>query len=218
MRWEKLCKPKDKGGMGFKDLKSFNLALLAKQGWRLQNHPSLLFSRVFKAKYFPTSDFVNATMGKHPSYAWRSIMARQKIVEKGIVWRVGNGENIQIWWDRWIPNPSTYKISSPLQLLSREAKVKDLIKEGAGEWDLDLIKQVFLPHEVETILSIPLSLSLPPDKRKWGGTSNGKFTVSSTYRLVMEDSEKGVLGENSNQAMMKLLWKRIWGMRMPNKV
>ena len=56
--WEKMCKPKAGGGLGFKNLKCFNLALLAKQGWRLQLANDSLAFRVLKAKYFPRCDFV----------------------------------------------------------------------------------------------------------------------------------------------------------------
>ena len=68
MSWEKMCLPKDQGGIGFKDLEKFNLALLAKQGWRLQTNSSSLFYRVYKAKYFSGCDFIDVEMGRHPSY------------------------------------------------------------------------------------------------------------------------------------------------------
>ena len=73
--------------MGFKQLKQFNLALLAKQGWWLQMGGESLLYRVFKAKYFPNCDFIQAKMGSNPSYAWRSILAAQQIVEKWIPWQ-----------------------------------------------------------------------------------------------------------------------------------
>ena len=58
--WWKLCYPKNEGGMGFRDFHSFNLAMLAKQGWRLINDPESLCARVLRAKYYPNGDLLKA--------------------------------------------------------------------------------------------------------------------------------------------------------------
>jgi hypothetical protein len=68
MSWEKLGKAKEKGGMGYRDLKSFNLALLAKQGWRLLQNPDSMVARVLKEKYYPRASFLKAGLGKRSLY------------------------------------------------------------------------------------------------------------------------------------------------------
>ena len=70
--------------MGFKKLKEFNLALLAKQGWRLQEgHDSLVY-KVLKAKYFPTIEFSEVVLGNNPSFTWLSIMCAQPRIKYGL--------------------------------------------------------------------------------------------------------------------------------------
>ena len=75
-----MCLLKEKGDLGFRDLRSFNLAILAKQGWQLQTNSTSLFSHVYKAKYFPRCNFVEAILGPRPSFAWRSLMAAQGVI------------------------------------------------------------------------------------------------------------------------------------------
>ena len=59
-KWDLLCQSKLDGGLGFKDLECFNLALLAKQWWRLiQNDKSLCY-KVLKARYFPYTSIHHA--------------------------------------------------------------------------------------------------------------------------------------------------------------
>ncbi|XP_019177733.1 PREDICTED: uncharacterized protein LOC109172938 [Ipomoea nil] len=50
MAWDRMCVPKKHGGMGFKRLHEFNLALLGKQGWRMLTCPESLVARIFKAR------------------------------------------------------------------------------------------------------------------------------------------------------------------------
>ena len=71
--WKELCKSKLSGGMGFKNLQAFNLAMLAKQGWRLISNPNSLVAQIFKARYYSHGDVFHAKLGSSPSYTWRSI-------------------------------------------------------------------------------------------------------------------------------------------------
>jgi hypothetical protein len=56
--WEKLAIPKGSGGMGFRDMHAFNLALLGKQGWRLLTSPNSLCAQVLKGRYYPDRGFM----------------------------------------------------------------------------------------------------------------------------------------------------------------
>ncbi|KAL0003812.1 hypothetical protein SO802_011373 [Lithocarpus litseifolius] len=94
--WKKMCKSKLHWGMGFRNLQAFNLAMLAKQAWRLLTKSDSLISRIYKARYFPHSDVLNAHLGCNPSYAWRSIHSSLRVIHRGTRWRVGNGKTIHI--------------------------------------------------------------------------------------------------------------------------
>ena len=161
--WRKMCKSKLHGGMGFRNLEAFNLAMLARQGWRMLSNPSSLVARVFKARYFPHDEILNSKKGTNPSYAWRSIHISLDVLRKETRWRVGNGRRIHIWEDKWLPTPTTYKVTSPPTDFEDFPMVVSLIDLDTRWWKADTVRSLFLPFEASTILKIPLSYNLPKD-------------------------------------------------------
>ena len=63
--------------MGFSDLRNFNLAMLAKQGWRLLQKDGSLIYRCFKVKHFPRGNFLEASNIPNSSFVWKSLMVAQ---------------------------------------------------------------------------------------------------------------------------------------------
>ncbi|CAM8987641.1 unnamed protein product [Rhodiola kirilowii] len=79
-----LMEPKVDGGLGFKDLKYFNEALVMRLCWRIIKYPELLLSRVLKGRYFPYSDFATANIGYRASSVWQSIMKVREVFLRGV--------------------------------------------------------------------------------------------------------------------------------------
>ena len=96
INWGRLCTSKRKGGMGFWDIHAFNLAMLAKQAWRLIYETHSLFYRVYKAYYFPSCSFMDVELGANTSMVWRSLLQARDVIREGSIWQVGNGQTIGI--------------------------------------------------------------------------------------------------------------------------
>lgn len=153
-RWDDLCMPKKVGGMGFRKIREFNTALLGKQAWRLIQYPNSLVSRIFKAKYFKDSNFLDAKLGSSPSFVWRSILHSQAIIKANCRWRVGNGNSIRIWEDPWLPDQQSHFVQTPEPIYLHDAKVSSLLNTQGYNWDTEILDDLFLANDKEHILRI----------------------------------------------------------------
>lgn len=107
--WDKICVPLAKGGLGFRDFRDFNLALLAKQVWRLIVYPDSMLARVLKGRYYRHSNPLRTGKASNPCYGWRSLMAATQVLEENICRTVGTGAETNVWEDVWVP----YKVARP---------------------------------------------------------------------------------------------------------
>ena len=119
--------------MGFRDFRSFNLVMLAKQGCQLSQEPDSLLFKCFKARYFPRGHFLDAQDCPNSSYTWKSMMAAKPIL--AVCCHVGNGASIRALHDPWIPNQPSWKIIHQPDLLEFNYRVHELIDYSVHGWD-----------------------------------------------------------------------------------
>ncbi|KAK9688730.1 hypothetical protein RND81_09G007000 [Saponaria officinalis] len=215
-RWEKLCKPKACGGMGFRDMRVFNQALLAKQVWRLLVNPESLVGRVLKARYFKHGSILDARRGYDPSFAWRSLWGAKSLLLDGLQWQVGNGESIRVWEDAWLPGVRGRKVPRPNIEADPSMRVASLIDAETGTWREEEIRALFTEDEANRVYEIPLSKRRPEDQLFWWPSKSGVYSVKSGYWLGM-----GFASTTDEQQLSEQeggLWRTIWGLRVPPKL
>ncbi|XP_074314656.1 uncharacterized protein LOC141649887 [Silene latifolia] len=206
--WKKLCLPKGRGGLGFRDYVKFNDAMLGKQAWRLLTDERSLMTRLLKSKYFPSTSFLEATLGNNPSYSWRSIYEARSVLGVGLRRRVGDGVSTLVWRDPWVAGTHSGKIISPRGGADPGLRVADLLVEGSREWNAALVGGLFFPFEVERILKMRVCEQLSPDVWCWVGERDGSYSVRSAYRLLVK--QEGESEGASSYSSDGWLWNKIW--------
>ena len=218
MSWERMTSPKRAGGIGFRDMRLFNQALLARQAWRLLEFPNSLCAQVLKAKYYPNGILTDTVFTGNGSSTWHAIEYGLELLKKGIIWRVGNGASIRAWRDPWIPrNHQLRPITARRRCRLRW--VADFIDPN-GSWNMALVRQHFLHVDVAEIIKIKPSTRNQEDFLAWHPEKRGMFTMRNAYGMALDEKmcNKSSGTSSNNPSGYRPDWKLIWQCPVPPKV
>ncbi|CAN0846497.1 Putative ribonuclease H protein At1g65750 [Linum grandiflorum] len=211
MRWERLCVRKEFGGMGFKDLYGFNLAMMGKLGWQLLSDDTSLMARILKTKYFSQGDLLLANLGSNPSLTWRSIHEARLVVKQGYRWKVGDGKSIKVWEEPWVRQDGNMRISSLSPIEGWDLRVSSLLLPNGEGWDEGRVNSLFHPHEAADVLAMSVTGSRD-DCIVWHHSKSGNYTVRSAYRMLLDASETMVSLGVARE------WRELWQLDIPPKI
>ncbi|KAK4835243.1 hypothetical protein QYF36_007235 [Acer negundo] len=142
IKWDTVCLPTCKGGLGIKKTKIMNQALLAKVRWQLHLNENGLWGNMLKHKYLKEDSLV--TFGKYKtsdsSSTWRGIMYGAKLVHDSVKWRIGDGCIVDFWVADWVPNIGRLlnHVTIPLSSTQVDEKVVDYMSKD--DWDIQKLR------------------------------------------------------------------------------
>ncbi|KAL8119214.1 hypothetical protein AgCh_016651 [Apium graveolens] len=189
--WRNMGLPKSKGGLGFRDLYGFNIALLGKHCWNFMSNPTSFVSRLFKARYFPTTHVLKAVKGQSASFIWSGIWLAKEELKKGFKWVLGNRVDIVAIKDQWLRNKRGFSVKQSHRYEGRSEYVSSLFNAGSKCWNVSLAKSMFVEEDATTILAN----SIPQREVK--------------YRIAWT----GMGNVQQHQG-----WSKVWKLNLPHKV
>ncbi|KAJ4751955.1 RNA-directed DNA polymerase (reverse transcriptase)-related family protein [Rhynchospora pubera] len=204
--WKLITRPKDHGGLGLKDLTSFNRSLHMKALWSIVTSSSAIWIAMVKAKYLSRATIWNSQRSTKCTALWRALLGVRQLLQDNVQWQIGNGNTCgalgEPWHDMW-------RHYQPSNAGQRRLKISDLLNSSNGTWNTSKLIELFGFHG-----ALYLAIAFPshpvqnqhPDRLIFTAAQNGKFTLKGAYQLIE--------GHNTRvqhyQPHLKHLFHKIW--------
>ncbi|CAA7035952.1 unnamed protein product [Microthlaspi erraticum] len=205
---------KEQGGLGFREIQSFNDSLLAKISWRIFQNPSCLLSKILIGKYCKFQDFLHVPIKTSTSHGWRGILIGRDLLVHQLGRAIGDGQTTSLWNDPWLSLSTPLRPTGPPRSSDKDLLVSDILLDHSREWNREKISEI-LPFHLEEIQALRPSRNGASDSFIWLPTKSREYSVKSGYHLAMELKET----QNLQQPQPKVNWNAdIWQIKASPKM
>lgn len=140
--WKQLCLPKDKGGVGLKDIRTLQQSMAIKLIWLFLNRNSL-WANWMPSRYLKNKNFWCVKEDNNSSYTWKMMLRQREYCKQLFSRCISNGKDTDLLFDPWIHGKDLTSLIGWQNIncsLLQSRKVDSLISDY--KWELN---DVFLP-------------------------------------------------------------------------
>ncbi|GLT57088.1 hypothetical protein SLA2020_300870 [Shorea laevis] len=195
-------KIKSEGGLGVRNLESFNKALLGKWKWRILREKKALWRKVIFELYGSVRKrgWEGCIQNEKGSVWWKELWKLERVdsinmewIRDGFIRKVGEGKETLFWEEVWIGNVSLREKFPRLYSLAtnKQATIAEVgrSRECEGKWGWEWRRTLFvwestLLQELEEILSQVHLQQGREDCWVWKWESNGRYSTKSAYNQI----------------------------------
>uniref|UniRef100_A0A2N9JAL9 Reverse transcriptase domain-containing protein n=1 Tax=Fagus sylvatica TaxID=28930 RepID=A0A2N9JAL9_FAGSY len=217
VNWAQVCQPVHLGGLGIRNLRIFNKALLGKWLWRFGNEREALWRLVIVAKYGDQHGGWSSgeVLGPNGVSLWKNIRKNWTTFSHFLNFEIGDGATVRFWTDRWCGTTSLKEAYPDLFRITRnkEAWVKEHLQyhNEVVSWVLNFIRPIqdWEEESLSSFLDLLYSSSVKGyglDKMCWCGAQEKGFQVKSFYKAMLPQT--AAVGP----------WRNIWKPKVPTRV
>lgn len=201
VKWEDIKKPAYKGGLGIRSLVKMNAALYGKCLWKYLDEENILWRNIVNIRW-GDQDFASggACSRPHGRGLWKNIK-QWPCFMSCINWRLGRGNKIRFWLDKWIGEdslnnkfPRIFELAQSKLLVVAEA---DMDFNDRVQWSVDVSRHLndWEIKDYEDLLQILETQSVrdESDQCIWKMEKKEQFSASPYYRFLIGGDARGIL-------------------------
>ncbi|XP_050238425.1 uncharacterized protein LOC126687917 [Mercurialis annua] len=189
--WKDIIKQKKEGGLGIKDIGTWNKAAISKHVWQVMSGCSSLWVKWIHQNKLKNCSFWGIKANNDSNWIWRGLLSIRSDIRKMVSYSIGDGKLVNFWNDPWLQGCSLLEKFPRVKMkdanVSKTSCVADLWKNN--RWNLpDPIESN--TEEAWSFIKENYKLRNTPDLVRWNMVKSHRFSISYTWNEMREQFDQ----------------------------